>query len=241
MLQVDKRILIVDDEEVIGEDLSKGLFQHGYQCVVAQSAHGAEQALQQEEFSLMLLDIGLPDRSGLTVLSEFNRRYPDMAIVMLTGNTGLDAAVLAMREGAYDYVTEPVSLSLVALRVEKALERRSLRLEKTLDQLADDDVELEPAIQEQNPPVEQAGGERCAESTVEAHGTPNDVGVNFEVENADDSAIDFQLAASDFVITGERVLDEKLGGGLPCGSLTLVEGASSSGKSVLCQHLIYGP
>ena len=86
MVQGNERILVVDDDPVISEMFAKGLGQAGWRCVMAGSAEDAEQALQQEVFELMLLDIGMPGRSGLTILSELTRRYPDMAIVMVTGH-----------------------------------------------------------------------------------------------------------------------------------------------------------
>ncbi len=128
MVQGNERILVVDDDEVVREMFVKGLSQTGYRCVMADSAEEAEETLKKEEFALMLLDIGMPGRTGLTILSELTRRYPDMAIVMVTGHDQLDTAVMAMREGAYDYLTKPVSLGLLLLRVEKVLERRALHV-----------------------------------------------------------------------------------------------------------------
>ena len=129
MFQGNKRILVVDDEAPVRETFAKGLNQLGYQCVTAGSADDADRALRRDEFALMLLDITMPGKTGLELLAELPERYPDMAIVMVTGNDELDTAVLAMREGACDYISKPVSLTHLIYRVEKALSRRALLLE----------------------------------------------------------------------------------------------------------------
>ena len=130
MLQSIERILVVDDDADTRELFARRLSQIGYQCVTADGAEAADRALQQQEFSLMLLDIGMPGKTGLALLPELTVRYPDMAIVMVTGHDDTSTAVLAMQEGACDYVTKPVATGLLTLRVEKALARQALFLEK---------------------------------------------------------------------------------------------------------------
>ena len=107
MWQSNEHILVVDHDEVVREEFAKRLNQIGYKCMIAGSAEDAIRVLQQEEFALLLLDFSLPGKSGLPVLPEVTRRYPDMAI-MVSGRDDPTAIVLAMREGAYDYLTKPV-------------------------------------------------------------------------------------------------------------------------------------
>ena len=123
------RILVVDDDALMREAFAEGLSQYGYECVTVGSAYDADRALQREAFSLMLLDIGMPGKSGLELLPDVAERYPDMSIVMVTGHDELNTAVLAMREGAHDYITKPVSLAPLIFRVEQVLARRALLLE----------------------------------------------------------------------------------------------------------------
>ena len=120
-----KRILVVDDDAPMREAFANGLSQTGYQCVTAGSANEAERALQREEFDLMLLDLGMPGKSGLALLPEVAKRYSNMAIVVVTGRDEPTTAVLATREGADDYLIKPVSLSSLTLSIEKALARRA--------------------------------------------------------------------------------------------------------------------
>ena len=129
MPQGNRRILVVDDDAPMREAFANGLGQLGYQCLTVGSAEDADRALQREEFALLLLDINMPGKSGLQFLTEITGRYHDMAIVMVTGLDELSTAVSAMREGASDYLTKPVPLSLLSFRVEQALSRRDLLLE----------------------------------------------------------------------------------------------------------------
>ena len=130
MLQSNERILVVDDDADIRELFARQLSQIGYKCATAESADAADRALQRQDFALMLLDIGMPGKTGLALLPELTMRYPDMAVVMVTGHNNTSTAVLAMQEGACDYVTKPVAAGLLTLRVEKALARQALILEK---------------------------------------------------------------------------------------------------------------
>ena len=129
MPQDNQRILVVDDEAPVRDIFAKGLSRHGYQCATAGNADEANQILQQEEFDLVLLDITMPGETGLFLLPALVENYPDMAIIMVTGNEELDTAVYAMRQGADDFLTKPVSMSLLVYRIEKALSRRAIILE----------------------------------------------------------------------------------------------------------------
>ena len=266
MLQDNQRILLVDDDELICKTYAKALNQTGFNCSTSKSAESALEVLKQEEFALILLDIGLPGKTGSALVSELTRRYPDMAIVMVTGHDEMSTVLLAMWEGAYDYLTNPVPQGLLLLRVEKVLERRALMLENKAYHVGDKafDVEgLHKLIEELSLRLEQAQREQ-AEPTIanisvgESPGLEADVGSSPAIptsigeavnqlirigESNPDGNLGGRLArgtATTFIKTGEMVLDEKLGGGLPRGSLTLIESSSSTGKSVLCQHLMYG-
>ncbi len=123
------RILVVDDEESGREVLCRTLKQRGYQCAAAASPDDAEELLKREAFSLMLLDVIMPGKSGTDYLPEVVAQYPDMAVVMLTALADTSIAVNAMREGAYDYITKPVELSEFISKIERALDRHGERLE----------------------------------------------------------------------------------------------------------------
>ncbi|MDP2320536.1 MAG: sigma-54 dependent transcriptional regulator [Acidobacteriota bacterium] len=121
-------ILIVDDEQLIRWSLASRLKDEGYRTLEAATA--AEALSQHREgVDLVLLDIGLPDASGLSVLKQIKESDPDTLVIMLTGQTGVQTAVDAMKAGAFHYANKPFDLDEVVLLVEKALETTHLRRE----------------------------------------------------------------------------------------------------------------
>ncbi|MEY4635461.1 MAG: Transcriptional regulatory protein ZraR [Acidobacteriota bacterium] len=121
-------VLIVDDEQLIRWSLASRLKDEGYRTLEAATA---AEALSQfrEGVDLVLLDIGLPDASGLSVLKQIKESDPDTLVIMLTGQTGVQTAVEAMKAGAFHYANKPFDLDEVVLLVEKALETTHLRRE----------------------------------------------------------------------------------------------------------------
>ena len=246
MLKGNERILIVDDDAPMLKAFATGLDRAGYQCMTAESADDADRALQREEFDLMLLDIGMPEKTGLAYLPELTRRYPDMAIVIVTGHDETSIAVLAMREGALDYVAKPVPLALLILRVEKALahrarlaENKAYRAESSVDHVKNSAyLELELRLEQNR--RELAALQYFVKENMAERQSAAEAYVKLECESPVNRATGGGAAAFELIKTGEVPLDDKLGGGVPRGSLTLIEGDSAAGKSVLCQHLIYG-
>jgi DNA-binding response OmpR family regulator len=129
MAQETQRILIVDDEAPLRDIFAKGLSRNGYSCDTAGSAEEANTLLRVTEFDLVLLDISMPGKTGLSLLATLSKSFPDMAIIMVSGNDDLETATFAMRQGADDYLAKPVPISLLVYRIEKALLRRALVLE----------------------------------------------------------------------------------------------------------------
>ena len=113
-------ILIVDDEQLIRWSLASRLKQDGHRTLEAATAAEAL-ALHREGVDLVLLDIGLPDASGLSVLRQVKEFDPDTLVVMLTAQTGVQTAVEAMKNGAFHYANKPFDLDEISLLVEKAL------------------------------------------------------------------------------------------------------------------------
>jgi DNA-binding NtrC family response regulator len=154
MTRSDSNILVVDDNADFQELLARGLARAGYHCVTASGADQAAQLLQGEAFALVLLDIMMPGKSGMEFLPEIIARYPDTGVVMLTGVADTVTAVKAMREGALDYVTKPINLDELGIRMDHALARRALLLqnrdhqEKLERMVADHMGQLEQPVRE---------------------------------------------------------------------------------------------
>ncbi len=121
-------ILVVDDEQLIRWSLASRLKEEGYRILEAATA-GEALSLYREGVDLVLLDIGLPDASGLSVLKQIKESDPDTLVIMLTAQTGVQTAVEAMKHGAFHYANKPFDLDEVVLLVEKALETTQLRRE----------------------------------------------------------------------------------------------------------------
>jgi len=121
----DKRILIVDDEEVVRGLFAEYLSQN-YSCVTASDAQEALELLTREPFALVLTDIQMPGLGGIELLRKITELYADTAVIIVSGIDRIQRVIDAIRVGASDYIVKPCELDVLALRVERALERRTL-------------------------------------------------------------------------------------------------------------------
>jgi DNA-binding NtrC family response regulator len=122
-------VLIIDDEEIIREALHALLTLDG--CVVRTAATAAEglALLSEENFDTVLLDLMLPDRSGLEVLDDIRRSDETLPVVMITAFGTIDTAVKATKQGAFHYFTKPFKNDEVLVVLRNAVERRRLEQE----------------------------------------------------------------------------------------------------------------
>ncbi len=103
------RILIVDDDEVVRRSYLRSL--ESISCNI-ESASDGEQALQtmeQKPFDVVLLDMRMPGKDGMTVLRTIKQKWPESEVVIITGYPTVDNAKEAVRLGAYDYISKPVA------------------------------------------------------------------------------------------------------------------------------------
>jgi signal transduction histidine kinase/DNA-binding response OmpR family regulator len=126
LLAGDEVIAIVDDDENIRAPLRIFLEGHDLAIVEAGSAAELRNLFGTARIALILLDIGLPDTDGISLLPEIKKDHPDTAIVMLTGMADLEVALDCIRKGADDYLTKPVRFQEIFLVIRKVLERRRL-------------------------------------------------------------------------------------------------------------------
>lgn len=124
-----EKILLVDDDPAILVALSRFLTSQGYAVAAAATGQEALATLQKENIPLAILDLMLPDFSGLDLLAHVRQNSPDTEVILFTGLGALDSAVQALRLGAYDYLVKS-ELRLPELQsvVDRALERRRLAL-----------------------------------------------------------------------------------------------------------------
>ena len=125
----NEHILVVDDDQVIRWTLREALHSWGFTTVEASSAAEAVKQFQAELPAAALLDIDLPDGSGLDVLREIKREHPDAIAIMITGNVQIDNTISALRGGAYDFIAKPLNLEELRVTLRNAIEARQLRRE----------------------------------------------------------------------------------------------------------------
>lgn len=115
-------ILVVDDNQDTCLILSDILGSEGYRVVTANDVKTAMRVLEREMPDLVLLDRKLPDMDGLKALEEMRRSNKDLAVIMLTAYGDVKSAVMAMKLGAYDYITKPFDKEDLSLIIRKTLE-----------------------------------------------------------------------------------------------------------------------
>jgi two-component system, NtrC family, sensor kinase len=148
---VDRRILIVDDEEGVRNLFAEWLGET-YECRTAASADEALEYLAGQPCALVISDMMMPGRNGVELLRDVTTRYPETAFIMVSGVDRPQRVRDALRVGAFDYLIKPCELDVLTLSVEHALERRALQrtariyktdLEKQNIELAKSKAELE--------------------------------------------------------------------------------------------------
>ena len=122
-MEAGNNILVVDDDHEIRDLLSQFLVQHGYRTSVAQNGREMESVLKKQKIDLIILDIMLPGKSGMTLCQEL-RRTSDVPIIMLTAVTEEVDRILGLEMGADDYISKPFNPRELLARV-KAILRRS--------------------------------------------------------------------------------------------------------------------
>jgi DNA-binding NtrC family response regulator len=129
------KILIVEDEKAIRNVLQNILSEEDKSFAISTAEQGKQalDLLAKEDFDLLLCDIKMPGVDGIEVLETAVEKYPDMAVVMISGHGDLDTAVECMKKGAYDYISKPPDLNRLISTVRNGLDRNKLVKEnKTL-------------------------------------------------------------------------------------------------------------
>src|SRR5918992_5072829 len=119
-------ILVVNDDSLLRKLVTGQLAQAGFAAVPAASGSEALAALRDSDFDVVLLDVMMPDLSGLDALKEIRQLDDPPEVIMLTADTSLQTGLEAMRHGAYDYLTKPATLDEMEAVIRKADEKRRL-------------------------------------------------------------------------------------------------------------------
>ena len=121
----DRRILIVDDEEPVRKLFATYLGET-YTCETAADAQEALEIMARRQFALVLTDMQMPGLSGIELLRKIVERYPETAVIIISGVERTQRVIDAIRVGASDYLIKPCELDVLSFSIERALERRLL-------------------------------------------------------------------------------------------------------------------
>jgi CheY-like chemotaxis protein len=113
------KVLMVDDEAQFRATTERILIRKGFQTILAESGEAAIQKLGEEP-DVVVLDIKMPGMDGHQTLAEIKRRVPDLPVIMLTGHADLPSAEESLSKGAFDYLTKPCDIDILAAKIEDA-------------------------------------------------------------------------------------------------------------------------
>jgi DNA-binding NtrC family response regulator len=123
---INGRILIADDEEIMRDVLSALLSSESYKVDLARTGSQALEMIRDKDYSVVLLDLMMPDLDGLQVLEELKKSEDSPVAVVLTAFASIDRAVKATKLGAFDFITKPFKNDELLLAVKNAMEHRHL-------------------------------------------------------------------------------------------------------------------
>ncbi|OWY28091.1 response regulator [Herbaspirillum robiniae] len=139
------RILLVEDDPMVGEAVRKGLRQDGFAIDWVQDGKSADAALRNEDYAMLLLDLGLPQKDGLAVLRTMRERGNGIPVLITTARDAVADRVAGLDAGADDYLIKPFDLEELSARMRALLRRQSGRAD-SLVQVRE--VILNPATHE---------------------------------------------------------------------------------------------
>jgi len=132
------RLLVIDDEKNIRNGLAEALHGDGYEVACAENGDEGWERFQNGDIDLVITDLKMPGLGGDELLKRILAHAPGFPVIMLTGHGTVETAVAAMRDGAWDFLTKPVDLNHLSLKVKRALDNRELffrhrRMEEELE------------------------------------------------------------------------------------------------------------
>lgn len=136
------RVLLVEDDELLGDGVRNGLIQYGYTVDWVKDGQSAQQAILTESFDIVVLDIGLPKKSGLEVVKAIRSKNIATPVVLLTARETVEDRVRGLDAGADDYIVKPFDLDELTARM-RALQRRTTSRAEPI--LTHGNISLDPA------------------------------------------------------------------------------------------------
>lgn len=133
------RLLLAEDDQALASLLEEYLQEANFDVVVRHRGDAALEALQSEQFDLLLSDVVMPGADGLHLLRYICEAKLDMLVILMTGYSGIENAIHAVEKGAYDFVSKPFQLPEIRVRLENAA--RYLHLKRRFEALQGDETQ----------------------------------------------------------------------------------------------------
>lgn len=131
---IGSKVLLVDDETIFTDNMSKLLTHRGYRVTAVNSGDAAIKALEEGEFDVVVLDLKMPGMDGLTTLKEIKKLGLFTETMILTGHGAIDSALEAVKLGAYDYLTKPCDIDDLVAKIEGAWSKKDAEHKKDLSE-----------------------------------------------------------------------------------------------------------
>jgi two-component system, OmpR family, response regulator QseB len=139
------RLLVVEDDPMIGASIRTGLRQEGYTVDWVRDGDAADLATTTNAYDAILLDLGLPGKSGLDLLAQWRRKQDTVPILIITARYSVEDRIVGLDTGADDYLVKPFDLNELAARLRALLRRRSGRATPVIEHGS---LSLDPATHE---------------------------------------------------------------------------------------------
>jgi DNA-binding NtrC family response regulator len=114
-------VLIVDDEPIVRESIKDWLVDAGYQVATAANGEKALEMIEKEDFGIMIVDVRLPGKTGITVLKEVKALKPQIKSIVITAYSSTELAAEAMKLGAVDYLIKPIAPDELERLIQKTI------------------------------------------------------------------------------------------------------------------------
>lgn len=128
------RILLVDDEVVFTENMSKLLTRRGHRVTAVNDGKSAIQALEAEQFDVVVLDLKMPGMDGIATLDEIQKLGCSTQTIILTGHGTIDTAMEAIELGAYDYLSKPCEIDELVHKIEQAWGKKNTSRKRDMEE-----------------------------------------------------------------------------------------------------------
>ena len=126
---LDLRVLVIDDHEAEAQAAAEALERIGCACRIATGGREGLEMIREGGVDLVLTDLVMHDVSGMTIVAETKRYWPDVEVLVFTGHGSVDTAVEAMQKGAMTYLEKPLNIEVLRTHVRKAAEKQRMARE----------------------------------------------------------------------------------------------------------------